>query len=43
MFQPQFYQQSGELIAKETARLKELEEQLAAAFERWMELEALKN
>ncbi len=34
-----FYQQSGEVIAREQARLKQLEEQLTAAYHRWDELE----
>jgi ATP-binding cassette subfamily F protein uup len=37
--EPSFYQQPGERIAQETARLKSLEEQLAAAYLRWEELE----
>ncbi len=41
MAEPQFYQQTGPLIAKAQARLKQLEEKLAAAFERWVELEAI--
>jgi ABC transport system ATP-binding/permease protein len=41
MAEPQFYQQSGAQIAAEQARLKELEEQLTAAYHRWAELEAL--
>lgn len=39
MGEPQFYQQSGPQIAAEQARLKSLEEQLAAAYQRWEELE----
>ena len=38
---PEFYRQPGETIARETARLKELESQLAAAFARWEELESV--
>jgi ATP-binding cassette subfamily F protein uup len=38
---PEFYQQPGTRIAEEQARLKLLEEQLAAAYERWEELEQL--
>jgi len=41
MTQPQFYQQPSERIADESARLKRLEEELATAFDRWMELEQL--
>ena len=39
MAEPQFYQQPGTRIAAEQARLKKLEEQLAAAYQRWEELE----
>jgi ATP-binding cassette subfamily F protein uup len=35
----EFYQQTGDTIARETARLKELESGLAAAYERWEHLE----
>jgi ATP-binding cassette subfamily F protein uup len=41
MAAPQFYQQSGAQIAAEQGRLKELEEQLAAAYHRWEALEQL--
>jgi ATP-binding cassette subfamily F protein uup len=41
MAAPDFYQLPGERIAQETARLKLLEEQLAAAYARWEELEQL--
>ena len=41
MAEPQFYQQPGTRIAAEQARLKQLEEQLAAAYHRWEELEQL--
>ena len=41
MADPQFYQQPGARIAAEQARLKQLEEQLAAAYHRWEELESL--
>ena len=41
MAEPQFYQQPGAQIAAEQARLKQLEEQLAAAYHRWEELEQL--
>ncbi len=39
MAAPTFYQQPGPQIAAEQARLKELEEQLAIAYERWELLE----
>ncbi len=39
MSEPQFYQQPGAQIAAQQARLKQLEEQLAAAYHRWEELE----
>ena len=41
MAEPEFYQQPGLRIAQEQARLKQLEEKLAAAFERWVELEGV--
>jgi ATP-binding cassette subfamily F protein uup len=41
MAEPQFYQQPGAQIAAEQVRLKQLEEQLAAAYHRWEELESL--
>jgi ABC transport system ATP-binding/permease protein len=41
MAEPQYYQQPGERIAAEQLRLKQLEEQLAAAYQRWEELEPL--
>src|SRR6185503_4056650 len=41
MAEPEFYQQPGPRIAQEQARLKQLEEKLAAAFERWIELEGV--
>jgi ATP-binding cassette subfamily F protein uup len=41
MAQPQFYQQPGLQIAAEQARLKQLEQQLTAAYRRWEELEPL--
>jgi ATP-binding cassette subfamily F protein uup len=41
MARPEFYQQSGEQIAQETARVKDLDARLAAAWQRWEELEAL--
>jgi len=39
--QPEFYKQPGAQIAAEQARLKQLEDQLAAAYHRWEELEQL--
>ena len=39
MAQPQFYQQSREQIAGEQSRLKQLEDELSAAYARWEELE----
>lgn len=41
MADPQFYQKPGEEIAAAQATLKELESQLAAAYQRWEELEAI--
>ena len=41
MGQPQFYQLGGEQIAQETARLKQLEEQLTQSYQRWETLEDL--
>jgi ATP-binding cassette subfamily F protein uup len=39
MAQPDFYRQPGPEIAKEQARLAEIETNLAAAYQRWEELE----
>jgi ATP-binding cassette subfamily F protein uup len=39
MAEPQFYQRSGVQIAAEQTRLKALEEELSAAYQRWEELE----
>ena len=39
MADPEFFKQEGEAIATEQARLKQLESELAAAYERWEELE----
>jgi ATP-binding cassette subfamily F protein uup len=39
MAAPDFYQQSGDYIAKETAQLQELETKLAATYVRWEELD----
>jgi ATP-binding cassette subfamily F protein uup len=41
MARPEFYQQPGEKIAAETARLKSLEDCLAADFARWEEMAPL--
>jgi ATP-binding cassette subfamily F protein uup len=41
MAQPEFYKQPSSEIASEQARLKELEQRLAAAYRRWEELEHL--
>ena len=41
MSQGEYFRQSGERIAEETARLKQLESQLANAYQRWEELEQL--
>ena len=41
MANPRFYQQPGPQIALEQTRLKQLEEKLAVAFERWVELEGV--
>jgi ATP-binding cassette subfamily F protein uup len=41
MAEPKFYQQPGAQIAAEQARLKQLEDQLQAAYQRWEELEGL--
>ena len=40
MGDPSYYQQAGEKIASEAAKLAELEESLAKAYARWEELEA---
>jgi ATP-binding cassette subfamily F protein uup len=39
MAQPEYYRQSGERIAQEAARLKQLENQLSGAYQRWEELD----
>jgi ABC transport system ATP-binding/permease protein len=41
MARPEFYKQSPIEIARQQARLKELSQQLAAAYKRWEELETL--
>ena len=40
MSDPAFYKQPGEEIARQTATLKQLEQQIATAYARWEELEA---
>ena len=40
MSAPEFYKRPGPAIASETALLRQLEEQVAAAYQRWEELEA---
>ena len=39
MAQPDFYKRSGDQIAADQARLKDLESQLAGMYGRWEELE----
>ena len=41
MAQPDFYQQGGDAIAKTQAELKQLDEDLKAAYARWEELEEI--
>ncbi len=41
MASPDFYQQDSLKISQAVERLKELEAELAQAFQRWAELEAL--
>jgi ATP-binding cassette subfamily F protein uup len=43
MAQPEFYRQPSSEIARKQAELKELDQQLAAAYRRWEELEPLAN
>ena len=40
MSDPAFYKQPGEEIARQSAALKQLEQQIATAYERWEALEA---
>ena len=40
MSNPAFYKQSGEEIARQTSTLRQLEQQVATAYQRWEELEA---
>jgi ATP-binding cassette subfamily F protein uup len=40
MAEPAFYQREGSEIAEAVQQLKDLEEQLAAAYQRWAELES---
>jgi ATP-binding cassette subfamily F protein uup len=39
MGEPEYYRQSGQLIAEKAARLKQLEGELASAYQRWEELD----
>ena len=39
MSKPEYYQQKGETLAAERARLEQLESDLAAAYSRWQELD----
>jgi ATP-binding cassette subfamily F protein uup len=43
MAQPEFYKQPSSEIARKQARLKDLQQQLAAAYRRWEELEHLED
>jgi ATP-binding cassette subfamily F protein uup len=43
MADPAFYRESGNKVASTTARLENIEKELAEAFRRWEELEALKG
>jgi ATP-binding cassette subfamily F protein uup len=43
MADPAFYRESGNKVASTTARLENVERELAEAFKRWAELEALKG
>jgi len=43
MNDPDFFKQGNELVARHTARLAELEQQLAVAYARWDELESLRG
>ncbi len=43
MADPAFYRESGNKVASTTARLENVERELAEAFKRWEELEALKR
>ena len=43
MSDPAFYQGNGEAVASAKARLAELEQLLAAAYDRWQELESIQN
>jgi ATP-binding cassette subfamily F protein uup len=42
MGDPAFYRESGGKVAKTKARLEQVEKELAAAYQRWEELEAMK-
>jgi ATP-binding cassette subfamily F protein uup len=41
MAKPAFYQQEGEKVVQANQRLEELKQELAAAYQRWEELEEL--
>ena len=41
MADPEFYQQSGDVLAEKQNQLKSLESELAAAYQRWDELESI--
>ncbi|MDH4162144.1 MAG: ATP-binding cassette domain-containing protein [Nitrospirota bacterium] len=43
MADPNFYRESGNKVASTTTRLENVEKELAAAYKRWEELEALKG
>jgi hypothetical protein len=40
MAEPEYFRQPGDLLARDQARLCDLEARLASAFARWEELEA---
>ena len=43
MADPAFYRESGKKVAETTARLEMVEKDLAEAYKRWDELEALRG
>ena len=43
MADPEFYQRSGDAVAEETRKLKELEDTLTETYQRWEELESLSD
>jgi ATP-binding cassette subfamily F protein uup len=43
MADPAFYRESGNKVASTKARLENVEKELAEAYKRWNELEALKG